>query len=72
MDYLSIEEQESITVITLNQEGEKVNKLNETLIEEFDELLDRFEEDENIEGMVLISGKEDNFIAGADVEMLKK
>ncbi|MDX1639721.1 MAG: enoyl-CoA hydratase-related protein, partial [Balneolaceae bacterium] len=71
MSYLSIDRTENIAVITLDQEGEKVNKLNEALIEEFRRLLDRFEEDRELDGIVLISGKEGNFIAGADVEMLK-
>ncbi len=71
MSYLTVEEQDDILVVTLDQPGEKVNKLNEELIAEFEELLPRAEE-ENIKGIVLISGKEDNFIAGADVKMLQK
>lgn len=71
MTYLSIDIKDRIAVVTLDQPGEKVNKLNETLIEEFRELLDRFEGDMELEGIVLISGKKSNFIAGADVEMLK-
>lgn len=70
MNYLSIEEQDNILVVTLDQPGEKVNKLDEQLIEEFEELLPKAE-DESIKGIVLISGKENNFIAGADVEMFK-
>lgn len=71
MSYLTIEKEDGIAVITLDQPGEKVNKLNEELIDEFRELLDEFEDDDSIEGAVLVSGKEENFIAGADVEMLK-
>ncbi|MEL7833509.1 fatty acid oxidation complex subunit alpha FadJ [Fodinibius sp. Rm-B-1B1-1] len=70
MSYLSIEEQENILVVTLDQSDEKVNKLTEELITEFQQLLDQTDPDE-IDGIVLISGKENNFIAGADVEMLK-
>ena len=71
MNYVSIEKQNGIAVITLDQPGEKVNKLNEELIGEFRDLLDRFGNDNTVEGIILISGKEGNFIAGADVEMLK-
>lgn len=70
MNYLSLEKKNGIAVVTLDQPGEKVNKLNEELIGEFRNLLDRFEND-TIDGVVLVSGKKDNFIAGADVEMLK-
>jgi len=71
MSYLSIQVEDNIAVITLDQPGEKVNKLNEELIDEFRNLLDRFGSDDSVEGIILISGKEGNFIAGADVEMLK-
>jgi 3-hydroxyacyl-CoA dehydrogenase/enoyl-CoA hydratase/3-hydroxybutyryl-CoA epimerase len=70
MNYLSIEEQDDILIVTLDQAGEKVNKLDEQLIEEFKELLPKAEK-ESVKGIVLISGKENNFIAGADVEMFK-
>ena len=53
MSYLTIDRQDNIAVVTLDQEGEKVNKLNETLIEEFSGLMDDFEEDGTLEGIVL-------------------
>ncbi|MDR8390672.1 fatty acid oxidation complex subunit alpha FadJ [Aliifodinibius sp. S!AR15-10] len=71
MSYLSVEYEDGIAVVTLDQDGEKVNKLNEQLIEEFTALLDKFENQKDLKGAVLVSGKEGNFIAGADVEMLK-
>jgi 3-hydroxyacyl-CoA dehydrogenase/enoyl-CoA hydratase/3-hydroxybutyryl-CoA epimerase len=70
MSYLSIEEQDQILIVTLDQAGEKVNKLDEQLIEEFKDLLPQARE-KSVKGIVLISGKEDNFIAGADVKMFK-
>lgn len=70
MNYLSVEKDNGIAVVTLDQPGEKVNKLTEELIAEFQELLQEMSQD-SIEGVVLVSGKENNFIAGADVEMLK-
>lgn len=62
---------DGIAIITLNTPGEKVNKLNEQLIGEFSELLDDLESNTEISGAVLLSGKENNFIAGADIEMFK-
>ncbi|MGD8749334.1 MAG: 3-hydroxyacyl-CoA dehydrogenase NAD-binding domain-containing protein [Balneolaceae bacterium] len=70
MSYLSTEKEDGILVVTLDQDGEKVNKLNEELIAEFRDLLENTPP-ESIDGMVLVSGKENNFIAGADIEMLK-
>lgn len=70
MSYLSTENQDGILIVTLDQPNEKVNKLNEELIGEFQDLLKNTNPDD-IEGIVITSGKENNFIAGADVEMLK-
>jgi 3-hydroxyacyl-CoA dehydrogenase/enoyl-CoA hydratase/3-hydroxybutyryl-CoA epimerase len=70
MSYLSTEKQDGILVVTLDQPDEKVNKLTEDLIAEFQDLLSNLDP-ESIEGIVFTSGKESNFIAGADVEMLK-
>jgi 3-hydroxyacyl-CoA dehydrogenase/enoyl-CoA hydratase/3-hydroxybutyryl-CoA epimerase len=68
---LHVEIKNSVAVISLNTPGEKVNKLNEQLIDEFSGILDQLETDDSIMGAVLISGKESNFIAGADIEMFK-
>lgn len=62
---------DGVAVVTLDTPGEKVNKLNEALIDEFSELLDRLESDDDLIGAVLLSGKAENFIAGADIEMFK-
>lgn len=70
MSYLSTEQQDDILVVTLDQPGEKVNKLTEELIGEFQDLLENTDPG-SIDGIVLVSGKKSNFIAGADVEMLK-
>lgn len=70
MDYLTTEVQDDILIVTLDQPGEKVNKLNEALIDEFDGLLQDVDID-SVQGIIVRSGKEDNFIAGADVKMLK-
>ncbi len=70
MSYLNIEKEDNIVIVTLNQPEAKVNTLNEELIQGFRLLLDKYEK-LSIDGIILTSGKENNFIAGADVEMLK-
>ncbi|WP_103666138.1 fatty acid oxidation complex subunit alpha FadJ [Gracilimonas amylolytica] len=71
MSYLNISHKDSVAIITLDLPGEKVNKLNETMMDEFSSFLDKLETDNDLKGAVLISGKKDNFIAGADIDMFQ-
>lgn len=48
----------------------QVNTLNERTQAAFEELITRIETDSSIRGVVLRSGKDGNFIAGADISML--
>jgi 3-hydroxyacyl-CoA dehydrogenase/enoyl-CoA hydratase/3-hydroxybutyryl-CoA epimerase len=57
-----------IAVITFNLPGEPVNKLTSAVRVELEALLIGFRDDSSVRAMVLISGKPDNFIAGADIE----
>lgn len=54
-------------ILTIDMPGEKINKLSRSLFDEVAELVDLFEADRDLKGIILISGKEDNFIAGADI-----
>lgn len=72
MSYINISHKDSVAVINLDLPGEKVNKLNEKLIEEFSDFLDELESNSDLKGAVLISGKKDNFIAGADIDMFQE
>lgn len=71
MSYLDITIKDSVAILTLDKPGEKVNTLDESMMEEFSSFLDKLEKDSELKGAVLISGKENNFIAGADIEMFK-
>ncbi len=57
-----------IAIITIDLPGEPVNKFNRAVKDEFVALFDRLERDLNVKAAVLISGKKDSFIAGADIE----
>ena len=68
MAFATLEIEHGIALIWIDQAGQKVNKLSLELIDEFDALISQIETDSNIGAAVLISRKEDSFIAGADIE----
>ncbi|HYN82181.1 MAG TPA: fatty acid oxidation complex subunit alpha FadJ [Gemmatimonadaceae bacterium] len=64
---LTTEIQDGVAVISIDLPNEPVNKFNRAVKEEFVALFDRLERDLNIHAAVLLSGKRDTFIAGADI-----
>ena len=70
MSYLRLEKDSEIAIVWLDQEGEKVNKLGSYLVDEFNNLLDALQADADVKAVILISGKRDTFIAGADLDNL--
>ncbi len=67
---LNVQIVDGIGVLTLDLPGESLNTLSVALAEEFYQALAQLERDEGARAAVLISGKPDSFIAGADVEQL--
>ena len=65
---LTVAVEDGIAVITFDLPGEPVNKFSASVIAEFGAVLDRMDGDTSIKAAVLISGKPDNFIAGADID----
>ena len=63
--------EDGIAVVTIDLPGESQNTLKAEFIHEANALLDRLEQDANVQGVVFISGKPGSFIAGADINMLK-
>jgi hypothetical protein len=61
---------DGIAIVRFDAPGEKMNTLSAKLMASFDGVLTRLESDPAIRAAVLISGKPDNFIAGADINML--
>jgi 3-hydroxyacyl-CoA dehydrogenase / enoyl-CoA hydratase / 3-hydroxybutyryl-CoA epimerase len=68
MSALTTVVEDGIAVVTFDLPGEPVNKLSDAVKVEFEALLIRIRDDEPIRAAVLISGKSDSFIAGADIE----
>lgn len=68
MPALTITQNGSTAVVTIDLPGEPVNKLSAALKTEFEETFNRLRSDPAVQAVVIISGKADNFIAGADIE----
>ena len=68
MSSFSIQNTDGIAVVTMDLPGEPVNKLSSGVQVEMEALLTQLRDDPAVRGVVLISGKPDNFIAGADIE----
>src|SRR5262249_45983597 len=60
-----------VGVLTLDSPGEPVNTLSPEVGDEFERWLQRAEKDDGVKALVLISGKKDNFIAGAKIDFLQ-
>ena len=68
MSAFSTQNENGIAVITFDLPGEPVNKLTAAVRVELEALLIGLRDDPATRAVVLISGKPDNFIAGADIE----
>ncbi|MFA6958215.1 MAG: 3-hydroxyacyl-CoA dehydrogenase NAD-binding domain-containing protein [Thermoanaerobaculia bacterium] len=62
---------DGVAVLTFDVVDSKVNVLSSALLGEFAATLDRIETDEAVRACVLRSGKDDTFVAGADLGEIK-
>ncbi|HEY8311591.1 MAG TPA: enoyl-CoA hydratase-related protein, partial [Gemmatimonadaceae bacterium] len=65
---VTMEIEGNVAVLTIDLVNEPVNIITRAVRESMMELFDRIDRDETIKGAVLISGKPDSFLAGADIE----
>jgi 3-hydroxyacyl-CoA dehydrogenase / enoyl-CoA hydratase / 3-hydroxybutyryl-CoA epimerase len=68
MSAFATQTENGIAVVTFDLPGEPVNKLSAAVKSEMEALLTRLRDDASVRAAVLISGKPDSFIAGADIE----
>lgn len=61
---------DNVAVVTIDVPGEKMNTLKAAFSEEVSAIVRSLRENHLLEGVVIISGKPDNFIAGADINMI--
>jgi len=62
---------DGVAVITYDVQGEALNTIKASFAEEFERVFTEVGKDPKIRAAILVSGKPDSFIAGADIEMLK-
>jgi 3-hydroxyacyl-CoA dehydrogenase/enoyl-CoA hydratase/3-hydroxybutyryl-CoA epimerase len=62
---------DGIGLLTLSCPNDPVNKLSAAILQEFETLLGTLPEHSNLRSLILISGKTDCFIAGADMEEIQ-
>ncbi len=68
MRALSVAIDGGVAVVTFDLPGEPVNKFSPAVIADFVAVFDQLERDASVTGAVLISGKPDTFVAGADID----
>lgn len=61
---------DNVGVITINVPGEKMNTLKAEFADQIREVIAEARSNQRLAGLVLISGKPDSFIAGADISMI--
>ena len=60
-----------IATVTIDDPSARVNKISDATLDAFSDVLKSVEQSASIAGVVFLSGKEDSFIVGADLDMLK-
>ena len=67
LTHFRLQVEDGVAVVTMDRLGEDLNTLDPSLMEDFAAVLTRIEGDD-VTGVVLISGKPDNFLAGANIK----
>lgn len=63
---------DGIALLTIDVPGEKVNTLRAEFAQQLTALLQQIQSHTGLRGVIILSGKPDGFIAGADIHMLDK
>ena len=69
MSAFSVTMEQGVALLSFDLPGEPVNKLSPAAVAEFEQVFfGQLQDDPSVRAVVLISGKPDNFIAGADID----
>lgn len=71
MKAISIDRKNGVSIVRFDHPDKSVNILSAEVLDEIRETFTELQNDENVKGVVFISGKEDSFIAGVDISMIK-
>jgi len=66
----SLEKQDGIGIVTFNVPGEAMNTLSEGAVNDFAAVVKEVQAEKGLAGVIIISGKPDNFCAGANLNMI--
>lgn len=72
MSIFSLEKNDGIAVISMDDTSQAQNVLNTTISEEFEKVFAQVSSDRDLTALIFTSGKDDCFIAGADISMLQE
>ena len=61
---------DNIATLTIDMPGKSMNVINDDLGKAFVDVLEKIESNEDLKGVIVTSGKEGSFVAGAEIEML--
>ncbi|WP_206484627.1 fatty acid oxidation complex subunit alpha FadJ [Thalassotalea sp. G2M2-11] len=65
-----VRQDNGIAHLVMDVAGESMNTLKAAFAEEVSKVLSEIKQDNTLRGVVLVSGKKDSFVAGADINML--
>ena len=68
MGAFTVQREGDVAVVVFDLPGEPVNKFSRAVKDEFATAMRALKDDATTRGVVLVSGKTDNFVAGADIE----
>lgn len=68
MSFFTVEKETGVAIITLDHQGARVNTLSTPMMRAFADALAALEADAEVGALVIISGKPDSFIVGADIK----
>jgi 3-hydroxyacyl-CoA dehydrogenase / enoyl-CoA hydratase / 3-hydroxybutyryl-CoA epimerase len=69
---LTVTVEQGVAIVTYDQPQSPVNTLNSRVAPVFERIFTRIEQDDALAGAVIVSGKADTWIAGADIEELTR